>query len=164
MKKIIVTIAGLSSIILSSAQVKNDSNLLMPPVPILPVNATQQIGNNSSFNFDRMALEALVSLAFAALVIYFILMIIKRLMDYRLKNKIIDKGISEQVATSILQNNEESDKNETIKWALLLFGIGTGLTIVYHQLPLHIHSIAIMAFSIAASYIGYYVYLRLSKK
>jgi hypothetical protein len=164
MKKIILTITGLSLTPLSFAQAKTDSNSIMPPVPPDPEKIAHQIVNSSHFDFDRMALEVIASLAFAVLFVYFILMIIKRYMDYRLKNKIIDQGISEEVATSILQNNKESNKNETIKWALLLCGIGTGLTMVYYQLPLHIHSIAIMAFSIAASYLGYYLYLRFSNK
>jgi hypothetical protein len=106
----------------------------------------------------------IISFCFGLLLVYFFLMAVKRFMDHRLKSKIIDKGISEQLAATVLQNNREDKKQESIKWFFLLVGIGTGLSIVYNQLPLGIHSVAIMAFSIAASFLGYYFYLRYSKK
>ena len=85
-------------------------------------------------------------------------------MDFRLKNKIIDKGVSEAIAASLLQNDKSETRNTSIKWFALLMGIGIGSTIVYYTLPLNIHSIAIMAFSMAASFLGYYLYLKFLDK
>lgn len=94
----------------------------------------------------------------------FILVIIKRVMDYRLKNKIVEKGVPENIVSSILQTNPKEDRNINIKWFSILVGLGAGLTIIYYTLPLGIHSLAIMAFCIAASFLGYYFFLKQSEK
>lgn len=148
MKKTFLAITGISFSILTMAQEKADSILVHQP----------NIETASSSDAVPFAV-----IGFFLLVSYFILKAVKLFFDNRLKNKIIDKGISEQLAVSILQNKDDDNKKEAIKWFFLLVGIGLGLTIIYKQLPLGIHSAAIMAFSIAASFLGYYFYLRYSK-
>lgn len=108
--------------------------------------------------------EITASLVLAAVAMFTILTVIKRYMDFRLKNKIIDKGVSETVVASILQVNPNETRNSNIKWFLILLSIGTALTIIYNTLPLGIHSLAIMAFCIAASFLAYYFFLRQSEK
>lgn len=98
------------------------------------------------------------------LVMIFVLSILKRMLDYRLKNKIADKGVSEIIASSILQSDSKEDGAINIKWFSILAGIGVGLTIVNYTLPLGIHSLAIMSFSIALSFLGYHYYLKRSTK
>ncbi len=94
----------------------------------------------------------------------FILTIIKRYLDHRLKNKIVDKGLSENIAASVLQSNPHEDRNSNIKWFLLLAGLGAGLLIVNYTRPLGIHSIAIMSFSISASFLCYYFFIKQAEK
>jgi len=84
-------------------------------------------------------------------------------MDYRLKNKIVEKGIPENIASSILQTNPKEDRNINIKWFAILAALGVGFTIIYYTLPLGIHSLAIMAFSIAVSFLGYFFFLSTQK-
>ena len=81
-------------------------------------------------------------------VMAFILSFLKKILEHRLKNKIVDKGIPENVVSSILQTNSGEQKHINIKWFALLAGTGAGLLIVYYTKPLDIHSLAIMAFSI----------------
>lgn len=100
------------------------------------------------------------SIVTAGLFMLFILAIMKYVINYKLKNRIVDKGVPESVAASILQTNTKENLNSNIKWFAILTGIGTGLTIVYYTLPLNIHSLAIMAFSIGASFLGYYLFLK----
>lgn len=90
----------------------------------------------------------------------FIINIIKRIFEHRLKNKIIDKGISENIANSILETRSDDDKNANIKWFAILAGLGIGLTGVNYTQPLGFHSLAIMAFSISLSFLGYYLFIR----
>ena len=97
-----------------------------------------------------------VVLAFMA----FILSIIKRILEYRIKNKIADKGVPESLAASILQKNMGESMHANIKWFALLTGLGAGLIIVNYTLPLGIHSLAIMSLSIALSFLGYFLYLK----
>ena len=94
----------------------------------------------------------------------FILAILKRIIDYRLKNKIVDKGIPENIIASILQPESKENGNVNIKWFAILTGLGTALTIIYYTLPLGIHSLAIMAFCLAASFLGYFFFIKNSSK
>ncbi|HEY3390431.1 MAG TPA: hypothetical protein VGK38_12705, partial [Prolixibacteraceae bacterium] len=94
----------------------------------------------------------------------FILIIMKRILDHRLKNKILERGITDSVALPILQTNPNENRNINIKWFAILAGLGAGLTIVNFTRPLGIHSLAIMTFCIAASFLGYYYFLRQSEK
>ena len=96
---------------------------------------------------------------------YFIINIMKRIFEHRLKNKIVDKGISENIAQSILASQTtEDNKYANVKWFAILAGIGIGLTGVNYTQPLGFHSLAIMAFSISLSFLGYYFFTRSSGK
>lgn len=113
---------------------------------------------------DKEIFNVCATIFTVALFMIFILAIIKRVMDYRLKNKIVEKGIPENIASSVLQTNPKEDRNINIKWFAILAGLGIGLTIIYYRLPLGIHSLAIMAFCISASFLGYFFFLKQSEK
>ena len=74
----------------------------------------------------RVCATIFVVLAFMV----FILAILKRILEYRLKNKIVDKGIPENIVSSILQKDTGENGNMNIKWFAILAGLGIGLTIV----------------------------------
>ena len=117
---------------------------------------------NSHLNMEVFNICATILVV--VLVMVFALSILKRMLEYRIKNKIADKGISENLATSILQPSTKEDRSINFKWFSILAGIGTGLTIVDYTLPLGIHSLAIMSFSIAASFLAYHYFLKRSEK
>ena len=98
------------------------------------------------------------------LVLTFILTITKSIMDNRLKARMIEKGVSDKVVEQFLQPDGKDVKGQAMKSFLLLSGIGVGLTIINFFLPIGIHSIAIMSFSIALSFLGYYYFLKRSEK
>ena len=116
--------------------------------------------NNNSLSVPENVFNAVASIFTAGLFMLFILAILKRILDNRLKNKIIDKGIPENIVSSILQTNPKEDRNLNIKWFAILTGLGIGLTIINYTLPLGFHSLAIMAFSIAVSFLGYYLFAK----
>jgi hypothetical protein len=124
------------------------------------VNA-QDLNSNG---FDRQTFEVCATIFVVGLFMIFILTIMKRILDHRLKNKILERGITDSVALSILQTNPNENRNINIKWFAILTGLGAGLTIVDFTRPLGIHSLAIMTFCIAASFLGYYYFLRKSEK
>lgn len=134
----------------------------MAIIAATPIIANAQNSNNQGI--DKDIFNACASIFTAGLFMIFILAIIKRIMDYRIKNKIVEKGIPENIASSILQTSPKENRNTNIKWFALLAGTGTGLTIIYYTLPLGIHSLAIMAFCISASFLGYYFFLKQSEK
>ena len=128
----------------------------------MPIIANAQ--NSSMPGIDKDVFNVCATIFVVGLFMIFILAIIKRIMDYRIKNKIVEKGIPENIVSSILQTGPKENRNTNIKWFALLAGIGIALTIIYYTLPLGIHSLAIMAFCIAASFLGYYFFLRQSEK
>lgn len=94
----------------------------------------------------------------------FILAFLKRILEHRLKNKIVDKGVPESVASSILQTKNTEQKFIHLKWFAILAGTGGGLLGVYYTKPLDIHSLAIMAFSISLAFLAYYLILQRFEK
>lgn len=117
-----------------------------------------QARNDNNWNFEVMKVTAVLSVII--IIALFILTFLKYVLESRIKNRIIDKGITESLATSILSNTKKDDKLQTLKWFCLLAATGLGLMLVYYTLPLDIHSFAIMAFSIAIGYLGYYFIMK----
>ena len=123
-----------------------------------------QENNNLQQNtqIDHEVFNICATIFVVALFMIFMLTILKRVLEYRLKNKIVEKGIVENVASSILQTGTNENRHINIKWFAILAGIGAGLTIVNYTQPLGIHSLAVMAFSISLSFLGYYFFLKQS--
>ena len=134
MKKIITTVIVLHGIIAANAQESN------------------------GYNEDVFQVSAAIFVVLAFM--FFILAFLKSILEHRLKNKIVDKGVPENVVSSILQSSTGEEKHRNIKWFAILAGIGAGLLIVYYTQPLDIHSLAIMAFSISLSFLGYYIFIK----
>lgn len=156
MKKIFLSIISFTTSTLIYAQ---DSIAKIPTQPQLSFDNdnTQSLNSNSS-------IEILMPLFILAPFVILIVTVTKYILDYKLKNKIIDRGISEQLANSILEKSVTDKKDDSIKWAFLLLGLSGGLTLAYHTMPLHIHSLAIMVFSLGLSYLAYSFYLRKKNK
>ena len=129
------------------------------------------IGANAQDNYPRIS-DGMSEEVFRAIAVIFVMLafmvfiisILQRIFDHRLKNKIIEKGIAENIASSILQNDTRDSKDVNIKWMALLAGLGAGLTLVNYTMPLGIHSLAIMSFCIALSFLGYFLYLKKTGK
>jgi len=138
MKKIIATVIVLHGIIVANAQ------------------------ENNTYNEEVFQVTAAIIVVLA--VMAFLLAFLKSILEHRLKNKIVDKGVPENVISSILQPGTGEEKHRNIKWFAILAGIGAGLLIVYYTRPLNIHSLAIMAFSISLSFLGYYLFIKQADK
>lgn len=108
--------------------------------------------------------RALAILITFAMIIFFVITFLQRILDHRLRNKIVDKGIPEGLAGSLLKDKPRENIQSTIKWFCLLGSTGAGLFIVYYTMPLNIHSLAIMALSISIGFLGYYLFLKQKEK
>ncbi len=104
------------------------------------------------------------SILVLGLVMFFILTIMKRLLEYRIKNRIVEKGIPESIAMSVLENSPKEDRNANLKWALILAGLGVALFFIHHTQPLGIHSLSILAFCLSASFLSYFFISKSSHK
>jgi len=115
-------------------------------------------------SFSRPVFEITATLVAAYLFVYFIVTIIRLILDNRIKFKMVEKGVSDKVVEQILQPTKTDAKSQALKWFLVLAGIGLGLGIVSATRPFGIHSIAIIAFCLALSFLGYFTYMKRSEK
>jgi len=120
--------------------------------------------HDSGFEFNEELFQIAGAIFVVGMFMYFIINIMKQIFEHRLKNKIVDKGISENIAQSILETKTGESKYANIKYFAILAGIGIGLTGVNYTQPLGFHSLAIMAFSISLSFLGYYLFIRNAEK
>jgi hypothetical protein len=129
------------------------------------VSFTVNAQGDFDMEFRPEVFRSVVAIFVVGMFMYFIINIMKRIFEHRLKNKIVDKGISENIAQSILASQTtEDNKYANVKWFAILAGIGIGLTGVNYTQPLGFHSLAIMAFSISLSFLGYYLFTRSAGK
>ncbi len=104
--------------------------------------------------------DLILPILFILFLVFMLVTLIKYFLDYRLKNKLIDRGMAEQLSGYLIEKNNQEKKNEVIKMAILFCGIGFGLLLTYFSSPIDIHSLAIMTLSIGLSYLLYFFYLR----
>lgn len=128
----------------------------------LTVNA--QEANYDPFK-DRQFIFDSFNICAVLLVIYllssFILRLVKQLLEFKLKNRIVDKGTEEPVVAQLLQPETNKEKrNYLLQWLFILTATGIGFGIMSLTKPFGLHSLAIMAFSIAAGFGGYYLFTR----
>jgi hypothetical protein len=94
----------------------------------------------------------------------FILHIVNQHYSFRIKNRILDKGTEENIVRQLLQSDKKENKNYILQWFCMLAAIGAGLTLVSLIRPFGLHSLAILAFSIAAGFGAYYYFTRQGEK
>jgi hypothetical protein len=96
------------------------------------------------------------------LVSTFILKAVKAIHNYRLKSKMVEMGLPNNIVEQFLQPEGQDVKNQNIKVFLILIGMGLGSSIVSYFAFDIIQAIAIMSFAIAGSFLAYYIYLKKS--
>jgi|SRR6218665_69914 len=95
----------------------------------------------------------------------FILNFFRTILDHRLKQRMLEKGVSDDIAHSFLRTDTKDVKSQTMKWFIIFMSIGIGFVFVnVTQPPLGIHSVAILCFSIAFGYLAYYFFVRRNEK
>lgn len=116
---------------------------------------------------DREMIFDLVHICAVVLIIYlissFILQLIRQNLDYRLKSKIVEKGTAENIVGQLVQPDKTNPANTILQWFCTLVGIATGFLIMTFTQPFGLHSLAIMAFSVAAGLGIYYLFTRHNK-
>lgn len=113
---------------------------------------------------ESRTIEIIAIIAVCVLIVYFSLAILNRVLDYRLKNKVIDKQVTENMALNVLGTHEKDQRYINVKWFALLAGTGVGLLLVHVTMPIGHHSMAIMFLSIAAGFLGYHMFLTAARK
>jgi FtsH-binding integral membrane protein len=143
MKKAIIAAAILTSTIAANAQDKQE--------PLI----------------DRELVFDMVHICAVVLVIYlissFILQLIRQNLDYRLKSKIIEKQTDENVVAQLVPADKTNPVNSILQWFCTLMGVAIGFLVMTFTQPFGLHSLAIMAFSVAAGLGIYYLFTRRNK-
>lgn len=125
--------------------------------------SAQEVPDYDPFR-DRDFLSELMKVSAVIVVIYllstFILTVIRLFMDYRLKNKMIDKGASEYIVNQFLQPQKKDSRSTAIKWSIIVAGIGIGFSLMLMFPPFGIHSVMIMSFCVSLSFLCYYYFMK----
>ncbi len=109
-----------------------------------------------AISIDEDVFNICATIIVVAMVMVFILSIMKRILAHRLKKEIIERGIPDSLANSLFK--EEKNGDDSLKWSLILIGLGIGLGIVHYTLPLGLHSLAILCISTAAGFFCNFLY------
>ena len=110
------------------------------------------------FLFDSLNICAVLAVIY--MISSFILQIIRQQLDYRIKNRILEKAPAETVVTQLLSTGRPDTRKNILQWFFVLAGIGIGCGIIHFAGPFGIHSIAIMAICLAGSFGGYYFFTK----
>lgn len=94
----------------------------------------------------------------------FVLAAIKMVLNYLLKNKIVDTAVISESIVERLLPGPQDEQNKVVKWVVLLLSTGAGLAVCNWYLPLGLHSIIILIFSTALGFLAYYLFLRRQAK
>ncbi len=110
------------------------------------------------FIFDALHICSVIIVIY--LISSFILQAIKAAMTARIKNRILDKTPEENIVRELLRPEIKETKNQILQWFFMLLAIGLGLLLVKIVSPFGLHSLAILAISIAAGFGAYYYFSR----
>jgi hypothetical protein len=89
----------------------------------------------------------------------FVLAAVKMVLNYLLKNKIIDSAVISPSIVERLLPGPQDEQNKVVKWIALLLSTGIGLAVCNWYLPLGLHSIIILLFSTAFGFLAYYLFV-----
>lgn len=95
---------------------------------------------------------------------YFVLAAIRMVLNYLLKNKIVEAAVISESVVERLLPGPQDEQNKVVKWVALLLSSGAGLMLCSWYMPLGIHSVIILLFSTALGFLAYYIFLRRQAK
>ncbi|RYY57400.1 MAG: hypothetical protein EOO09_02790 [Chitinophagaceae bacterium] len=131
---------------------------------LLSIAGFSQDQYDERMHMQSKHIEIVAMIGCFVLVVYFVLALLNRILDHRLRNKVIDRQVTENMALNILGTHEQDQRFINVKWFAILAGIGIGLLVVNYTQPYGLHSLAIMFLSIAASFLGYHLFLTAQRK
>lgn len=116
--------------------------------------------NNSQLPGGPFFIRILLASVLMYLVVSFIQVMLKLMLDHRIKKRIIEKGIPEETARAILHSGNNGLKETALKWFLVFTGIAFGLFIIALTRTEGIYSLAILSCCMALSFGIYYFFNR----
>lgn len=134
--------------------------LLILSTALFPTLANAQTQGSTYIDRDQIALA--VTVLIIAVILAFLLELVKRYLDYRLKEKVVESGVTQELASLLLHRDQQDLLRTCIKWLAIFLGLGCGFAIVaVVQLPIW-GALAVIAFCLSGSFLGYYFFLKRS--
>lgn len=120
------------------------------------------ISADSDTYIDPDVYKIIVIIFLIVVFLSFFTTVLKNVLNHKLKKKMLEKDLSEESITALLEKDSENAKHTSVKWFLVLVATGIGLFISNLFLPLGIHSIGIMAICISSAFLAHSIYLNRS--
>jgi len=137
MKKLLISIPALLIFVTASAQDKTE--------PLI----------DQSFLRDAFHIGSTLFLLYICF--NFILELLQRNLDHRIKSKVIEAGTPETMVSRLLTRKKKDIRRGVLAWVCVLLAMGLGLSIINLTLPFGLHSVAILALSIGAGLLAFYL-------
>lgn len=126
----------------------------IPPIPPFP-EGMENIDSPAN-NLVELSNNIIPMVIFVAL-FYAVVTMFKTFFDYRLKSRLIDKGVSdESLPHYFLPDKPQSGLYESLKWGLVAAGLGMGL-IIANYVPVGLISVGVVVLFVAAGFIAYFM-------
>ncbi|WP_341835605.1 hypothetical protein WJU16_22515 [Chitinophaga pollutisoli] len=135
---------------------------MLSAILLAPIMAAAQ-GDPGPY-IDKDIFNVSAAIATLAILLAFLLSLSRQFLDYRIKARLSESGLPAPVISSLLPDDPDARKLVALKWAIVFAGIGAACTLMYCTLPLGMHSLAILAFCLSASFAVYFFVLHKRKK
>jgi len=139
----------------------NVSKKLITIIPAMLIFAAARAEDRNGFPIDRDFMVDAFHIGATLFLLYlcfnFVLDILQRNLDHRIKSRAIAAGSSETMVGRLLARQKKDFRRGALAWICVLLAIGLGLSIINLTLPFGLHSMAILAFSIGAGLLAFYV-------
>ncbi|HVU55059.1 MAG TPA: hypothetical protein VHD83_08380 [Puia sp.] len=128
---------------------------------ILLFFTTARAGDSFEQMIDRSFVVDAFHIAATMFLLYlcfnFVLELLQRNLDHRIKSKAIAAGSSETMVSRLLARRTRDLRRGALAWVCVLLALGVGLGIIDATLPFGLHSVAILAFSIGVGLLVFYL-------
>lgn len=116
---------------------------------------------NRDFIFDFIHIVAVIVIIY--LISSFILQLLRSNFDFRLKSKMVERQTEENIVGQLVRPDKVNQINTVLQWICTLTSVGAGFLLIQFTQPFGLHSLAIMAFCVAAG-LGLYYYFITRRK
>lgn len=127
-------------------------------ITLLCPAAFAQVGRDTYIDRDLVALQA--SAVFVGLILVFLIEVLRRYLDYRLKEKILESGVTEELASLLLNSGRTDQKRSAMRWLLLFLGLALGFIIITFFALSLTPALAVLALGLTGSFAAYYSFLK----
>ncbi|SDF62250.1 hypothetical protein SAMN04487996_111303 [Dyadobacter soli] len=124
----------------------------------LPALAVAQPVRTIYVDRDQVALA--VTLLLVVFVLGFLLELTNRYFRYRIKEKILESAVTDELAALILQPDHKEKLRSCVKWLAIWLGLALGLAAVALTGAADWAAVAIICLCLSGSFLGYYIFLK----